>query len=475
MSELLAKPRRARLTSSVFGDSRLDRQYGKLTDAMATHQQAIIHQLSTQHGERIGFYRFLAHRQVNEASLLQQAQERCAQLVRDKSVLVLHDTSEMDYSYRPALRSSPFLGPIGNGKGWGYLAHVSLALDAGDASLLGLARAELWQRPLASQKPTYHTPFEQKESSRWLRACQQVGLALPQAQQLTHIQDREGDIYDTFVGLPERRHHLLIRSRTNRLVEMPSGQRGKLATYLQQQPWAGAYTLSVSGECGQRKQRQALMQVRFGWVYLLKQNQSAYQKAYPAKVKVGVIEAVEQAESVPEGEEPIHWRLLTTHPVTDWWRAVELVYFYSLRWRIEEFFRLLKSEGFRLEDSELESAQKLRKLALLAMESAVKVLQLKQAREGQSQLPIEAVFSEEEQGCLQMLQPQLQGTTHKLSNPHPPNTLAWATWIIARLGGWSGYDSQRKPGVLTLQQGLKRFDLVFIGWKMSIGRHVYKR
>lgn len=101
------------------------------------------------------------------------------------------------------------------------------------------------------------------------------------------------------------------------------------------------------------------------------------------------------------------------------------------------------------------------------MSAAVRVLQLKQARDGAQDLPIQAVFEPQEQDCLAELNSNLQGNTLALQNPHPDKTLPWAAWIIARLGGWSGYASQRPPGVITLRNGLERFDAICLGWRLS--------
>jgi hypothetical protein len=49
---------------------------------------------------------------------------------------------------------------------------------------------------------------------------------------------------------------------------------------------------------------------------------------------------------------------------------------------------------------------------------------------------------------------------------------AWATWIIARLGGWSGYRSQKPPGISTLVCGLRQFESFFQGWKLALGQDV---
>ena len=62
----------------------------------------------------------------------------------------------------------------------------------------------------------------------------------------------------------------------------------------------------------------------------------------PEYVELTAIEACEKAETVPIGEKPILWRLLTTHQVNDVSTAILMVPWYKTRWLIEELFRLLK-------------------------------------------------------------------------------------------------------------------------------------
>jgi hypothetical protein len=69
--------------------------------------------------------------------------------------------------------------------------------------------------------------------------------------------------------------------------------------------------------------------------------------------------------------------------------------------------------------------------------------------------------------------PRFEGKTEKLKNPYPKDNLSWPTWIIARLGGWKGYSSQRPPGVITLHDGWLRFHNIYEGW--VIAKDVYKR
>ena len=108
----------------------------------------------------------------------------------------------------------------------------------------------------------------------------------------------------------------------------------------------------------------------------------------------------------------------------------------------------------------------IRKLAVLALEPAFKVMQLVRARDG-SEPGVDRLFSKQEQLCLHTLLPTLKGKTDKQKNPHPPASLAWAAWLIARPGGWNGYVSQRPPGVITFYRGLDKFETIFLGWQLA--------
>jgi hypothetical protein len=147
--------------------------------------------------------------------------------------------------------------------------------------------------------------------------------------------------------------------------------------------------------------------------------------------------------------------------------ALLILYYYTLRWLIEDLFRTLKSEGVNYESSELESGDALRKLLVLALMAAVQILQLRQARDGKTEMTSSLVFSKKQLICLKALLPKFEGKTGKLKNPFPENNLAWATWIIARLGGWKGYRSQRPPGVIILREGWIRFHNIFEGWEIA--------
>jgi hypothetical protein len=143
--------------------------------------------------------------------------------------------------------------------------------------------------------------------------------------------------------------------------------------------------------------------------------------------------------------------------------AWEIVNWYKKRWAIEQLFRLLKTQGLQIEDSRVESADRLLKLAAIAAKAAVITLQLLHARDGRSDEPASLAFTDEEIQLLAALATRYEGRTKLQSNPHPPRSLAWAAWIIARLGGWDGYP-RTKPGPITLHHGLTYFLGVASAW-----------
>jgi hypothetical protein len=111
---------------------------------------------------------------------------------------------------------------------------------------------------------------------------------------------------------------------------------------------------------------------------------------------------------------------------------------------------------------------------ILALSVAVRTLQMVEGRD-HLDLPATITFSADQQECLTQIEPTLEGQTSKQQNPHPKTSLPWAIWIVARLGGWSGYRSQTPPGMPTLVNGLRRFESIFEGWKLGQIRLVYTR
>ncbi|MCA1846732.1 MAG: IS4 family transposase [Actinobacteria bacterium] len=401
----------------------------------------------------VGFGRFLDNPRVSVEALIDGWGETAGNGCEGRQVLAIQDLSEINFRTRPEDRRG--LGKIGKGGGHGLLLHAMLAVDAESGGLLGLVSGRIWTRNGLVEIPHAQRPLAQKESERWLSTAQAAKAVLAKAACVTVIADRESDIYDEWARLPEAGFHLLTRAMSDRRIEG-----GKLSTAaLTAGPLAD---LALPPRPG-RPARTARLRLRFGRVRIKRPNNIG-DKSLPESVELSLVEVAEI--DAPAGVEPLLWRLLTTHELADAQAAWRIVDWYKRRWLIEQLFRTLKQQGLQLEDSQLADAQRLIKLTAVATQAACQILQLVQARDGQTIEPASLAFSPAEIETLDALLPELEGKTAAQKNPHPKRSLAWAAWIIAKLGGWDGYASSKPPGPITFRHGLEHFRSIAYGWSL---------
>jgi hypothetical protein len=362
-----------------------------------------------------------------------------------RHVLAIQDTSEINFSTTKHHRRG--LGEIGKGNGHGLLLHAMLGVDAETGGLLGLVSGRIWTREGRVEIPHAERLVEDKESERWLSTAEAAKPVLAAAAMVTEVSDRESDIFVKWARVPEADFHILTRAWHDR----PIKGGGKLST-APLDP-AGEARVELRARPG-RPARIARLVARFGQIEMIRPK-NTIEKGLPETVAVSLVEVAEV--DAPQGAEPILWRLLTTHPVEDAAMAWQVVGWYRQRWIIEQFFRTLKQQGLQLEDSQLESADRLLKLTAIAARAACTIMQLVQARDGKSGQDARIAFTPEEIETLRALIPTLEGNTTLQKNPHPPQSLAWAAWAIAKLGGWDGYPKSKPPGPITFRHGLEYF------------------
>jgi phage gp46-like protein len=401
----------------------------------------------------VQFGRFLANENVTLEALLAGWGEQTAVAVAGRHVLAIQDTSEINFRTKPERRRG--LGEIGKGTGHGLLLHAMATVDADSDACLGLVAGKIWTRQGRVTVPHDKRPLEQKESERWISTANRAKQVLSAAAMVTVIDDREGDIYAKWASVSASNFHLLTRSMHDRLLADRASMYATAASW----PIVDTATIDVVARAD-RPARQAKLVLRFGRV-TLKRPQNA-SSDLPKTVELTLVEVAEV--DPPAGVEPLHWYLLTTHDVSDAASAWQIVNWYKRRWIIEQLFRLIKTQGLQLEDSRIETADRLLKLTAIAAKAAVMILQLVQARDGRSAEPASNAFNEEQIKLLAALATKYEGRTALQSNPHPPQSLAWASWIIARLGGWDGYP-RTKPGPITMRHGLQYFLGVAAAWE----------
>lgn len=391
----------------------------------------------------VRYGRFLSNEKVTLAGLLAGWSEQTALAAAGRHVLAIQDTSEINFKTTRERRRG--LGEIGKGGGRGVLLHAMLALDADTDACLGLVAGDVWTRPGRVMVHHNKRPLEERESRRWLSTPERAKEVLRAAAAVTVIDDREGDIYDKWARVSAQNFHLLTRSMHDRALADGRSLYAVAAAF----PIADVSTVELIARAN-RPARKARLALHFGRVTIRRPQGAA--RALPESVDLTLIEVVEAAP--PAGVEPLHWRLLTTHEVGDAAAAWRIVGWYKRRWTIEQLFRLMKSEGLQIEDSRLETADRLLKLTAIAAKAAAITLQLVQARDGQTAEPAGLAFTPAQIKVIAALGSQYEGRTKLQSNPHPAQSLAWAAWIIARLGGWDGY-RRTKPGPITMRRGLE--------------------
>jgi Transposase DDE domain len=405
------------------------------------------------------FWRFMANERVTVDKLIEGWSEQTRVAVRDRHVLAIQDTSDIKFTTTEDDRRE--LGKVGKGNVYGVLLHAMMAVDADTGACLGLAAGSVWTRKGNVEVPHAQRTLTDKESARWVTTAEQAKGVLAQAHTITVINDREGDFYAHWAHTPEAHVHLLSRvMHDHALVEG-----GTLRQAVKRVPFSAKAVIEVPKRMD-RRARKAHLALRFGSV-VLQRPKNTRERDLPQSVAVNFVEVIEH--HAPKGTQPIHWLLLTTHAIGDVTDAWQIVAWYKRRWIIEQFFRSMKTQGLKIEDSQLETADRLLKLVAIAAKAAIIVIQLVQARNGGDVLPAGFAFSPEEIEVLEAINKDLQGKTELQKNPHCEKTLAWAAWIIAKLGGWSGYASHKPPGPITFHNGLARFHILAGGWAL---RHV---
>lgn len=403
----------------------------------------------------VRFGRFLANPKVTVERLIEGWSRQTGAAVAGRHVLAIQDTSEIHFSTRPRRRRG--LGEVGKGNAHGVLAHVMAAVDADNGSCLGLVTGSVYNRQGRVRIAHAKRALKDKESKRWEQTAQAAKPILAAATMVTSVSDREGDIYGEWASVPETNFHLLTRMMHDRGVAGGGTASQAIADW----PFAARRGVELLATPG-REARNAVLSLRFGEITIRRPKGKGLGHL-PKTVTLRLVEVVER--DPPANVEPVCWRLLTTHAVDNAATAWQIVDWYRRRWIIEQLFRLMKAQGLRLEDSQLDTADALMKLTAIAAQAACAVLQLAPARDGGPE-PAANAFAPPEIAVLDRLNGTIEGKTALQKNPHARHSLAWASWIIARLGGWNGYPSSKPPGPITMRNGWEYFQAVANGWTL---------
>ena len=388
--------------------------------------------------------RLMNRPETTHAAVLEPHRQDTLQRMRQstRTVLVLHDTTELDYS---GLRSIADLGPIGGGLNRGYLCHNSLAFDPQRHEVLGLANQILHRRRHVGRTESVKAKRERadRESRLWIDGIAATGPA-PEGCFWVHVADRGADSFE-FLGRPWGPHEgFVMRSKVNRVIRRGhdhNGAKGYLHTYVRALPLQGRREVVVSARAGQAE-RTAVVAVAFAPVLL-----------WPPHVRRGLYEkrplrlwVVRVAEiNPPKGVKPLEWILLTGCPVATLEDAWERASWYECRWVIEEYHKAQKT-GCAVEELQFTSSAALTPMIALLSVVAVTLLNLREAsrRPDARTRPARELVDARYVAVL---------SAWRYKKVRRDLSIHDFFYAVARLGGHQNRKRDRRPGWLVLWRG----------------------
>lgn len=438
-----------------------------IEEAMQNSGKAIANRWEISANERQRIDYFFANLKITPSMISGQIAARCEENCPTGHVLLIQDTSEFNYNHligRLRVQDQD-IGLLSNNSSIGKYLHVGLAVDAERQIPIGIAGMESFVNPIigpsAKERDYKNQPILEKKTGNWLKVSESGSRVLTNAERVTVIGDRESDIYEYFLLLEDLDMDWIIRKRVNR--ESENGQR--IEAVLEKEDFQVGEKVTVSAN-KHRKKREATLSYR--WKSVVIKRPQPIKEELRESVKITVVEIWEDPATMETNDEPIHWYLWTSHVVESLEDAIQIGKFYSQRWWIEDTFRIGKTKGFEVESSHLGTGAKLEKLMMLVMEQAWKVLLLREERDGHLDLNAQDCFNDQQCKFFQELhETRYNQGTAKQRNPHRPQSLAWAIWMIARMAGWNQPYTYRPPGVITICRGLIKFNNAFLGWSMA--------
>jgi hypothetical protein len=413
-----------------FGDKRLDKRLITLASSLSKAPEVPINQASVDDAAMKAAYRFLANSKVTPSKILGPHIELTKLRARGSNrVLVAHDTSYLNFSTH---LTTSGLTELGHDKTKGLGLHTGFAFNT-DGLPLGILYQRSWGKEgISKEGASRQSTIESKNSYRWLDGIDGVRGACLDAE-VVHVADRECDIFEVLRCFEGKADFFVIRSNTDRKVANPAGD--TLTESLKEKEITGKFSVHVDS---------------YGEDVVLLGKFAEVEIKVPAnKTKLyrncgcTVIEVSE--ENPPDGREKIEWRLLTNLPITSIEDIAEVIGYYKLRWRIEEFHRILKS-GCTVEKILLNTAARLGNAIALYSTIAWRIFWMTHLARVDPNADASTVLTNSEIQSLKNLK-RFKGKVNK--NLTVRQAILW----VGRLGGFIKTKRYPSPGNTTVWRG----------------------
>lgn len=461
--------------NAQLGDKRRTARLVYTTDLMVRRPGGTLPQKLHAPKDLRGAYRLFACDEVTHSAILTAHQEITHQkmLALQRSVLVLHDATELDYTSH---RSLTGLGQIGNGNHRGYIAHNSLAVDPNTREAIGLCNQVLHRRAKVKKNETAIRKRRRKsrESLLWLKGT----ADLPADRNIIDVCDQGADTFEFLEHEMNSGRRFVIRSAYNRGT-LPGHEGDHTKTLLRDHARSlqqmGTWTLQVSSKSelkspkkkGKKKrvkrvQREAKMAVSFAPVRICPPAEKAGNHG-DSPLPIWIVRVWEV--DPPAGQERLEWFLLTNHEIRTFEDAFEVVGWYECRWVVEEYHKGLKT-GCKIESPQFTCEDRLKPAIALLSVVTLTLLALRDAgrREDAKTRKAAEIISED---YIEILSAWRHG------KPKMDWTIHQFVWAMARLGGHQNRKNDHPPGWQILWRGWNDLQAMLCG--ADVVKQKYKR
>jgi hypothetical protein len=352
-----------------------------------------------------GYYRMIDKPDdsaLNAGAILTPHRARTVQrMMGQPTVLCIQDGTDLNYNQLDGCIGLGVLSKNQTGaKTRGLHLHSTFVVST-DGLPLGVLNAQFSAPVPKSEidtRPPASIPIEEKKTFCWiegLRDCVELDKQLPDTRQIC-VMDREADFFELF---DEQRKtdkvDLLVRSQHDRVI---NDKGGHLFESVRASAACGEMVIQVSRQSARAKkskqqakpghvQRSATVALRFCDIEL---RPGMYQKD-KAPIKLTVVHV--QETSQPKDDDPVEWFLLTTCEVSTPEQAQQILRWYCLRWRIEDWHRVLKS-GCNIEKLQHKTAERLKRTIAINLVIAWRIMLLTLLGRECPQLAAEVLFSD---------------------------------------------------------------------------------
>ena len=415
-----------------------------------------------------GYYRLIDQpddSQVSVAAILAPHRARTVQRMKaHQTVLCIQDGTDLNYT---GLAQCDGLGVMGanqtGARGLGLHLHSTLVVST-EGVPIGVLNAQ-FTAPVAKSEQDKRTapeiPIEQKKSFAWiagLRECVALSKEIPQTRQVC-VMDREADFFELF---DEQRKtakvELLVRAKHDRVM---SGEAHLFEAVRQSAVQAALQVVvprqSARPKKSKQKARTATEQrttdVQLRYLQVLLPAPASQKEKEP--ITLSVVHILEP--SAPADTKPLEWFLLTTCAINSIDDAQACLRWYCLRWRIEDWHRVLKT-GCRIEALAHHSAERLERAIAINLVIAWRIMLMTLLGRACPELPAAVLLSEIEVTVLNAFAKQ--------NRIKQPANLGDAVRLVARLGGYLGRNNDPPPGHQLMWKGYAVLQTLCLGFSL---------